>query len=155
MNEEYNLSPYHNHDDPLANVPVTPLMIDHLRSTKPWVRFISIMTFIASGFIFLAGLMMIFMSSGMGMGGTSLGPVIGIVYFLMGGLYLAPAFFLHQYASYINDFLHGGGDSAMESALGSQKSFWRFTGIVTIVVLCLYVLVFILAIFGAMFSTLR
>jgi hypothetical protein len=68
----------------------------------------------------------------------------------MGGLYLAPAFFLHQYASSINDFLQGGGDSAMETALGSQKSFWRFVGILTLVFICLYVLVFVFAIFGAM-----
>ena len=27
MNNEYNLSPYHNHPDSLVNVPVTPLMV--------------------------------------------------------------------------------------------------------------------------------
>lgn len=150
MSQEYNLSPYHNQRDPLANVPVTPLMVDHLRATKPWVRLISVIMFILAGLIFLGGFLMLFMPSPAGMRGFGVGPIVGIIYFLMGGLYLFPAYFLHQYASSINDFLRGGGDSAMENALGSQKSFWRFSGILTLVIICIYALIFVFAILGAM-----
>lgn len=149
MSQEYNLSPYHNQKDPLANVPVTPIMIEHLRGTKPWVRFVSVVMFILAGLIFLGGLAMMLIPSS-GMGGYGLGPLIGILYILMGGLYLAPAFFLHQFASSIGDFLNGGGDSAMENALGSQKSFWRFVGILTLIVIGLYALIFVFAMLGAM-----
>ncbi len=152
MNQEYNLSPYHNQTDSLANIPVTPLMIAHLQATKPWVRFISIIMFISVGFMFLAGLIMMFIPSPMGGQGFQIGPVMGILYFLLGGLYLAPAFFLHQYASSIQDLLRGGGDVAMEAALGSQKSFWRFVGILTLVIICIYALIFVFVIFGAMSS---
>ena len=154
MSQEYNLNPYHNQSDPLANVPVTPLMVEHLRATKPWVRFISVIMFISVGLMFLGGLFMMFTPSLPGMRGVGFGPVIGIIYFLIGGLYLFPAYFLHQYASSIQDLLQGGGDSAMENALGSQKSFWRFVGILTLVIICIYALVFFFAIFGAM-SALR
>ncbi len=149
MNPEYNLSPYHNQTDSLANIPVTPLMIEHLRATKPWVRFMSIIMFISVGFMFLAGLIMMFMPSPMGGRMPGMG-AIGILYFVLGGLYLAPAYFLYQFASAIQNLLQGGGDVAMETALGSQKSFWRFVGILTLVILCIYALVFIFAIFGAM-----
>ena len=150
MSQEYDLNPYHNQTDPLANVPVTPLMVDHLRATKPWVRLISVIMFISVGLMFLGGLAMMFMPSPAGMRGFGFGPIVGIFYFIIGGLYLAPAYFLHQYASSIQDFLQGGGDSAMETALGSQKSFWRFTGILTLVIICLYALIFLFAILGAM-----
>ena len=151
MNQEYNLNPYHNQTDPLANVPVTPLMVEHLRATKPWVRLISVIMFISVGLMWLGGVFLMFMPSPMGMRNPGfVGPVIGIVYILFGGLYIFPAYFLHQYASSINDFVQGGGDSAMESALGSQKSFWRFVGILTLVIISLYALVFLFAIFGAM-----
>lgn len=149
MSQEYNLNPYHNQTDPLANVPVTPLMIEHLRGTKPWVRFISIVLFISSALIFLGGFAMIFLGSSSRIYG-GFGAIIGVVYILFGILYLAPAYFLHQYASSINDFLQGGGDSAMENALGNQKSFWRFSGILTLVIICLYALFFLFAIFGAL-----
>jgi hypothetical protein len=150
MSQEYNLSPYHNQTDPLANVPVTPLMVEHLRATKPWVRFISIIMFIMVGLTFLGGLVMMFMPSPAGMRGFGFGPLVGIIYIIMGVLYLAPAYFLHQYASSIGDFVQNGGDSALETALGSQKSFWRFVGILTLVVICIYALVFVFVILGAM-----
>jgi Family of unknown function (DUF5362) len=154
MSQEYNLSPYHNQTDPLADVPVTPLMVEHLRATKPWVRLISVIMFIFVGLSFLFGLLMLLIPTPPGMRGFGFGPLIGIIYFIFGGLYLVPAYFLHQYASSIQDFLQGGGDSAMENALGSQKSFWRFVGILTLVIICIYALVFFFAIFGAM-SALR
>ena len=151
MSQEYNLSPYHNQTDPLANVPVTPLMVEHLRATKPWVRLISVVMFISVGLMWLGGVAMMFMSSAMGMRDSGfVGPVVGIIYIILGGLYIFPAYFLHQYASSINHLVQGGGDSAMENALGSQKSFWRFVGILTLVIISLYALIFLFAIFGAM-----
>ncbi len=150
MSQEYNLSPYHNQTDPLANVPVTPLMVEHLRATKPWVRLISVVMFIFAGLIFLGGFLMLFMSSSSGMRGYGFGPLVGIIYFVMGGVYLFPAYFLHQYASSIQDLLRGGGDSAMENALESQKSFWRFSGILTLIIICIYGLIFFFGILGAM-----
>lgn len=150
MIQEYNLSPYHNQSDPLANVPVTPLMVEHLRATKPWVRFMSVIMFISVGLMFLLGAAMMLMPSPAGMRSVGFGPIVGIIYFIIGAFYLVPGYFLHQYASSIQDFLNGGGDSAMENALGSQKSFWRFVGILTLVVICLYALVFFFAILGMM-----
>lgn len=147
--EEYNLSPYHNQQDNMSNIPVTPLMINHLQSTKPWVRFISIVMFIFSGLTFIGGLAVMLIPTASGAQGPQFGFLIGILYILMGGLYLAPAYFLHQYASSIQDLLRGGGDTAMEMALGSQKSFWRFMGILTLIVICLYALIFLFMIVGA------
>jgi hypothetical protein len=125
-------------------------MVEHLQATKPWVRLISIIMFISVGLMFLGGLVMMLMPSPMGMGGGGFGALVGIIYIIMGGLYLAPAYFLHQYASSIGDFVQNGGDSALENALGSQKSFWRFIGILTLVVICIYGLVFLFVILGAL-----
>ncbi|MEK7723066.1 MAG: hypothetical protein AAB336_01840 [Acidobacteriota bacterium] len=151
MNEEYNLHPYHNHEDGLMNIKVTSVMIDHLRATKPWVKFLSILMFISVGLMFLGGLvMMVSFSAPAGMRGAAFGPILGIIYWIFGGLYLAPAYFLFRFASSIDDLLKGGGDVAMEMALGSQKSFWRFIGITTLVVVSFYILFIVLAIGGAM-----
>lgn len=157
MSQEYNLSPFHNQSDPLANIPVTPLMIEHLQATKPWVRLISIIMFISVGLMFLGGVAMFLIPSPPGMrgGGAFFGPIIGIIYIIFGALYIIPAYFLHQYASSINDLLKGGGDSAMENALGSQKSFWRFVGILTLIIIALYALFFVFAILGAMTAFVR
>jgi hypothetical protein len=149
MNEEYNLHPYHNQTDSLAQNSITPLMIESLRKTKPWVRFMSIIMFISVAFMFLGGLLMFVSSTALGMRGASFGPLVGILYWIFGGLYLIPAIFSHRYASSIGDLLSGGGDTAMEMALESQKSVWKFFGITTLVVISIYALIILFAIFGA------
>lgn len=150
MNEEYNLHPYHNHPDNSTSITVTPVMIEHLKATKPWVRFVSIVMFIMVGLSFLGGLGILLSSATPALRGVGFGPVLAIIYWVMGALYLAPAVFLYRFASYINDLLKGGGDVALEMALGSQKSFWRFTGIVTLVVICLYAVFILIAIFAGL-----
>jgi hypothetical protein len=150
MNEEYNLHPYHNRTDSLANITVTPVMIEHLRATRPWVRFLSVLMFISVGLMFLAGLvMMVSFAAPAGMKGAGVGPILGVFYWVIGILYLAPALFLYRFASSIDDLLKGGGDVALEMALGSQKSFWRFVGITALIFICLYALILLVAVFGA------
>ena len=128
--------------------PITPLMIEHLRATKPWVRFMSIILFISVALIFLVAVVILLVPMGMGGGGVS--ALIAIVYLAMGALYIVPAYFLHQYASSIRSLEQGGGDVAMEEALGNQKSFWRFVGITTLVMICIYAIVIAFAMFSAM-----
>jgi amino acid transporter len=127
---------------------ITPLMIEHLTGTKPWVRLMSVILFISVALmVLLAGVLLLMPTpSPMGSGFTL---IIAVVYLGVGLLYLFPAYFLHQYASAIRNLEQGGGDVAMEEALRSQKSFWRFVGIATVVVIVLYILMIVFMIMGA------
>jgi hypothetical protein len=127
--------------------PITPLMIEHLRATKPWVRFMSVILFITVVLMVLVALAMLIMPRGMG--GSGVSSLIAIVYLALAALYVVPAYFLYQFASSIRNLEKGGGDVAMEEALGSQKSFWRFVGITTLIVICIYVIVIAFMILGA------
>lgn len=149
MNEDYYNEPAKGSSESFG--PITPLMIEHLRSTKPWVRFISVMLFISVGLIFVAALGLLLIGAGMpGMAGGGLNVGIAIMYIMLGILYVFPAYFLHRYASAIRDIEQGGGDVAMEAALGSQKSFWKFVGILTLVVIGLYAIMLVVMILGVM-----
>ncbi len=123
---------------------VTRRSLDMLRQTKPWARFIGIMAFIGSGFIILMGL---FFVGAMSMGNRSFTPframgaagsVIGIVYIVLGALYVIPGIFLNRYATFIGQTLASGRAEDLERALEAQKSFWKFVGILVLVVMCLY-----------------
>jgi hypothetical protein len=127
--------------------PITPLMIEHLRATKPWVRLMSIILFISVALILSGAVIILLVPTSMGGSGFSL--LIAVVYLAMGALYLFPAYFLHQYASSIRNLEQGGGDVAMEEALRNQKSFWRFVGIMTLVVICIYAIVLVFVVLGA------
>lgn len=126
--------------------PITPLMIEHLRGTKPWVRLMSVILFISVALMVLLAGVILLIPTPMGGGMSAL---IAIVYLAIGLLYVFPAYFLHQYASSIRSLEQGGGDVAMEDALRNQKSFWRFVGIVTLVVIAIYLLVIVFAVLGA------
>lgn len=111
-----------------------------LRQTKPWVRFISVITFIASAFMVLGG---VFMMIGSLEGGLSGVPAaIGIVYVVMALLYIMPAIFLWNYANRIAVFVEERSTGTLAAALEAQKSFWKFVGILMLIVLVIYAAIF-------------
>jgi competence protein ComGC len=118
-------------------------MIEALRGTKPWVRFLSILGFIVAGFMVVMALGM----GGFGLYTTSRSGAEGLIlvglaffYLLMGILYIFPSRFLFRYASAIDEALHVKAKSgAVERALRHQRSFWKFAGIMALVTLLLYV----------------
>jgi len=128
-------------DDALAEeglAIITPRTAEMLRQTKPWVRFLSVLGFIGSGFMVLGG------------GVALVGAIIShrpqllafaLVYPPMGFLYFVPSFYLHRYASRIGSYLAQGRSAQLDAALEAQKSFWRFVGILTLVILCIYILI--------------
>ena len=126
-------------------------MVEYLRQTKPWVRFISILGFIGTGFLLLAGLLLIvgssFVSSrfGSGLGGVPIA-LIGLLYAILGALYIIPVVFLFRYANGIQKALSVDLTGGMEDALRSQKSFWRFVGILMLILLILQVVVLVFAV---------
>ena len=111
-----------------------------MKQTKPWVRFFSILGFISSGFMILAGIFMIFVAMATQQAQFI---VIAVLYPLIGILYVFPALYLFRYASNIGEFLRSRRQEHLEEALGSQKSFWKFIGIMSVIMLILYVLFFI------------
>ncbi len=129
--------------------PITPLMAQHLLATRPWVLFLSILGFIGCGLMVVGALSM------MGMGGRPRGlfrpppdapglihlvmaGLPGLIHLVMAGLSAATAWLLFKYAAAIKASRYSGSSGYMELALRRQKSFWRFMGIMTIVVMAIY-----------------
>ncbi len=123
-----------------------------LIGTQGWVRFVSVLMLVATGFTLLGVLLELLgpgsAASGMqhrsdlDRGGYIAGQFIGIL--LAGLLYLYPAVLLAKYASAIKRFRYGRSMRDFEAALRHQRFFWRFIGIVFCVVLVLFVLLFTL-----------
>jgi hypothetical protein len=124
---------------------ITQAMIDSLRRTKPWVRFLSILGFIATGFLILVGLAL---AVGIGLlssiGRTSLGGLpailIGCFYVLLGLVYIFPALYLFRFADGIQKALSTDLVPGIEYALRNQKSFWTFAGVFMLIALVVQIL---------------
>ena len=129
--------------------PALDAAVHTMRQTKPWVRFISVMMFIGSGFMILGGLGAIvvgLIGAGMGEGmeATFL-PFLGVLYIVMAFLYIIPAVYLWSYATRIGVLQQQKSLGNLASSLEPQKSFWRFVGILMLVVLVLYAVFFAIA----------
>lgn len=124
---------------------ITYKVLSMLRQTQPWVRFLSVLGFICSALMVLVG------SLGfvtMMFAGAHRGPaerLLLLVYIPTGVLYFVPSLFLFRYASRINTLWTTRSVRQLEDALEAQKSFWKFVGILALVVIVLYLLGLVLA----------
>ncbi len=136
--------------------------VQALRETRPWVLLLAILGIIVTGLMLLGGLGILLggmfsAGSGGGMGGPALGimAVMGVAYLLFALLYLYPIIKLFKFSGAIGRLSQTGAVRDLEEALRQQRSFWRFLGIVTLVVIGLYVVMILVMIVGGatMFSS--
>ena len=127
-------------EEQAGGIMVTGSMIESLRSTKPWVKLLSVLGFISIGFMILIGIGFIVFSN-MIPGQKGAPPAVGgLIYLVMSLLYLFPTLHLYRYSSAIGKFLNSNAKEDMELALMQQKSFWKFIGIMTLITFVLGVL---------------
>jgi hypothetical protein len=120
----------------VAGLAVTTSMLGHLRSTRPWVRFLAVMGFIGLGFMLFAALMMVLISVIPSMRtGSFPGALLALVYLVLAAVYLWPLLSLHRFGRALTRLLAEGSGEALEGAFRQQFSFWKAVGILTIVVI--------------------
>ncbi|HVH45019.1 MAG TPA: DUF5362 family protein [Labilithrix sp.] len=124
---------------------VSAASVELLRQTKPWVTFLSVMGFIGSGLMLLGGLFMMVAGAFVPKTGpTPFSPVLlGLFYLPMAFLYIYPSLKLWGFSSAIGRLLTQHTAANLEAALEQQKSFWKFVGILTIVLMTLYALLIV------------
>jgi hypothetical protein len=113
-----------------------------------WAKFLAICSFVGLGIMVLFGAGMIILQfEGLGTGIQVV--VMGIFYILMAGLYFFPAMYLYRFATASAEAIEKLNDDIFEDGIENLKSLFRFTGILTIIVLSLYAvgIISVLAVF--------
>jgi hypothetical protein len=127
-----------------------------LRATGPWTRLLSVLGFIGTGLMVLAGLGVI--------AGESFIPVsekappllfMGIFYILASVFYLIPSIWLAKFSTAVGAFLKSGDALELGKAMAYQKSFWKFIGILAVVSVALTIVGIMAAILVPTLITLR
>ena len=77
------------------------------------------------------------------------GPFLGGLYILMSVFYIYPGLCLNRYASAIKEAETSADMQHVVQAILQQKKFWRFCGIMTAIVLVIYLLIFVFVIIAA------
>lgn len=139
---------------PASSGSVTPGTLQALAGTKPWVRLCSILGFIGAGVMILAGLAMIATGAIAGVSsqqsagfttqqstGLAAFPVImGIMYIVFSIIYLFPALKLWKYGSAIVRLMSTNSTADLENALDQQRGFWKFVGILMVIMIAFMIL---------------
>ncbi len=102
-----------------------------------WAKFLAICSFVGLGIMVLFGAGMIILQFASFKSGIQV-LVMGIFYILMAALYLFPALYLYRFATACGEAIKKLNDDIFEEGIENLKSLFRFTGILTIIILSLY-----------------
>lgn len=127
-----------------------------LLETAKWAKFIAIVGFVGLGLMVLGGLVVMVMGNTISsMGGKSSSvpfAFLGILYLLMAALYFFPILYLYRAALGLKNGINSNNQETFKNGIENFKSHYKFIGILLIVVLSLYVLLFVFGgVMAAMF----
>lgn len=143
----------------IFNLSIDPLAKSHLSETAKWARFLSIVGMISLVLMILFGLFFsrIFSSlSGNSFEGSEvssewtagMGMAMAVVYIIIAIIWFFPFLYLLRFANTIKTAVNSNDQNALNVSFQNLKACFRYVGIVTIIVLALYALIFVFAIVG-------
>ena len=149
---------------PAETLHVDPKIKNYLSESAKWAKFLGIVGFILVGFLvlgaFFAGAFINFMNlnerNGSGenplnSGAFSIG--MAIYFLLIALLYFFPSLYLYQFGTKTRQALYNNEQPDFQMAFSRLKSFFKFFGILTAVMLVMYAVAMIMMlIFGAFFG---
>ena len=133
---------------------LTETMLGYLRESSPWLRFMGIVGFIGCGFLVVIGLFFAIFQTFFQNIFTAelLGDITGapiwlmsLFYAAMGAVVFFPSLFTYRFGSLVKKYQYSSSDDDLEQAFKNNKSFWKFSGIITIVSLSLIPVILIAA----------
>jgi hypothetical protein len=144
------------------NLVLTPEAQSYLLSAGKWASFLGVLGFVFCALFFIMALFTGTIFSKMAAMApynpmftamAGFGGFITCFYILIDVLYFFFSLYLYQFATNIKAGISFSDSARVTAALGKLKSFFKLWGIVTIVIIAIYILAFILVIiFAAAFS---
>ncbi|NQZ79224.1 MAG: hypothetical protein HRT61_24360 [Ekhidna sp.] len=118
----------------------------NLLDTAKWGKFLSILGFIFSTLIALGGLSLAGGSASEMFPGMGVG--IGVVYVLISLIYIFPSLYLMRFSIQIKDGIEASDANLCSSAYNNLRRLFLFLGIMTIIVMGIYLLAVLFMIMG-------
>ena len=123
-------------------------MLGYLRACSKWCKFLAIIAFIGTGLILLIGLILL-----------AAGPLLsaltktGFPFWLLGFVYIAigvvnffPAYYMYRFAVLTGESIPARDEPALTEGIGYMKKLYKFNGILTIILLSIYLMACVIVI---------
>lgn len=148
--DELTETPVENREEALF---VDPIACEQLSEAARWAKFLAIMGFIACGIMVVAGMLMaiayFFMNhvparygySGRAINTAGRSGFTGVVYLGGAVLYLFRCLYLYRFAVKMRSGLHERSQDELNESFTNLKKMFRYNGILTIVLVLLYVVI--------------
>lgn len=140
----------------LSDLTLDAAVSEQIRSFAGWAKFLSIMGFILCGLMllvgifagsFLASMGRVYSPSGSTGGAASM---FTIIYIFIALIYFVPTLFLYQSSVKLRYALAAADQRELLEGFTKLKASFRFVGILTIILLSIYALIFLFAILATM-----
>lgn len=151
-----------NQHSPLISLGIDSVSRDHLTEASRWARFLAIVGFVICGLVVIIGIFAKSIFSSMlgqmgeselqGMDMNGIGSILAVLYIGIALLYFFPCLFLFRFANYMKAALISGEQETINKSFQNLKKMFRFVGILTIFVICLYTLGLLMTIAGSAVS---
>lgn len=120
----------------------------YLKETAMWAKFLAILGFVKFGFLLLFAIIFPFVAAPIeNILGLDLPRVLITLFFLMMAVVVFfPSNYLYLFAKYTKRALNCNDQDVMRHAFQSLKAYYRYFGILVIVIFCLYLVAILTAI---------
>jgi len=122
----------------------------YLKTAAKWAKFLAILGFVGCAFVVLMGLFVgsLFSNIGGAITGSAglaqgMSAFMSVFYIAFALLYFFPSLYLYQFAQFAQKAIMFSNSQDITLAIDKLKSFFKFLGILVIVIISLYVLIVI------------
>lgn len=119
-----------------------------LLEVAKWTTFLAILGYIGIGLMVLAGIVMLISGASMSSYNSSMMPMGGgaffaLFYLIFAAFYFIPINYLYKFASNMKLAIEAKNQANLTKSFEYLKSHYKFIGILTIVVISIYILIFL------------
>tara|TARA_R110002049_G_scaffold307558_3_gene508408 strand:- start:53 stop:523 length:471 start_codon:yes stop_codon:yes gene_type:complete len=146
--QEHSVDPT-NGDNTPTSIIIDKIALNYLNETRKWSSILAIWGFICIGLLLIMAIFSGTLFSAYDqMAQMSTMPYnpsifIAVVYVLVGVLYLFPTLYLYKFSTQLKAALSNMDTDSLTEAFKNQKSLYKFMGILVIILIGLYALVFV------------
>ena len=125
----------------MENLRITEYIQQNLLSATKWLKFMTILGIIGVALVFIAGIVMLFIPTYDGVPGA----IVGVIYMLLTLLYIYPIKKSFDLIKNTREAMNNASQTSLEDASANFKSILKYFGILAIVCMAIYAMIFAVA----------